>query len=101
MTLQDFFTYILPLIVGVVTWFAGRITGRHKRNNDALADMHKNIDTLVEKYSKTLAEFVEIKKVNANLLIDDKRLCLENEALRGEIKQLREQLSQMKIRVTK
>lgn len=82
--------------------------GKRKRNSDFLGDMQDNIDMLVEKYSETLAELVEIKAQNVELLdaqhelrSEVKKLRQQNGTLKTKVDKLNAQISEMKTYRTK
>lgn len=84
----------LPTASGAIGWFASRLVQKRKRNNDFLGEMQANIDMLVEKYSDTLKELIELKKQNAELL-------LGQQSLENELKAVRLQNSKLKSEVDK
>jgi cell division protein FtsB len=93
--MQDILTYILPLITTAIGWFVSRFVERRKRNNDFISELQKSIDTLVEKYTTTLNELIEVKGQNADLILGQKKLESELHQLKAENTKLREQITQL------
>jgi predicted nuclease with TOPRIM domain len=51
-------------LASALTW----LVSKRKRNNDFLNDLQGSINTLADSYTRTLAELVNVKHQNANLL---------------------------------
>lgn len=94
MTLDRILEIGLAPASAAIGWFAALFVERRKKNNDFLTEMQANIDMLVEKYSATLKEVVELKTQNMELLTGQ-------QTLESEIKLLRDQNSKLKLEVDK
>ncbi len=80
---------ILPYIVSVGTFIVGLFTGGRKRRNDFLHEMQKSIDLLSTKNKELINEVVGLRREVVNLKS-------ENAALRKEVEELNEKLSNVK-----
>ena len=95
--LQFIGTYLIPLITALAGWIAGS----RKRNNNFLQDLQSSINLLSAENKKLLAdltsvnkEIVNVRKENEELKASIDRLCTENAQLKDEIRQLKEKLTQ-------
>lgn len=95
-TLQFIGTYLIPLITALAGWIAGS----RKRNNNFLQDLQASINLLSAENKKLLAdltsvnkEIVNVRKENEELKASIDRLCSENAQLKDEIRQLKEKLT--------
>lgn len=94
--LQFIGTYLIPLITALAGWIAGS----RKRNNNFLQDLQSSINLLSAENKKLLAdltsvnkEIVNVRKENEELKASIDRLCTENAQLKDEIRQLKEKLT--------
>ena len=85
--------YILPAgaLGSVATWWSTR----RKRDNDFIADLQDSINLLAETNKTLLAELVEVKKQNAQLVVNQEKMKNEIGLLRDENKSLREMVSDL------
>ncbi len=95
-TLQFIGTYLIPLITALAGWIAGT----RKRNNSFLQNLQDSINLLTSENKKLLEdltsvnkEIVNVRKENEELKASIDRLCTENAQLKEEIRQLKEKLT--------
>ena len=95
-TLQFIGTYLIPLITALVGWIAGT----RKRNNSFLQNLQDSINLLTSENKKLLAdltsvnkEILNVRKENEELKASIDHLCTENAQLKDEIRQLKEKLT--------
>lgn len=95
-TLQFIGTYLIPLITALAGWIAGS----RQRKNNFLQDLQASINLLSAENKKLLAdltsvnkEIVNVRKENEELKASIDRLCTENAQLKDEIRQLKEKLT--------
>ena len=82
-------TTILQFVAPIGTFIAGLFTGRRKRQNDFLADLQKSIDLLSAKNKELIDEVITLRG-------EIVKLKSENAALRNEIEELNDKLSNIK-----
>ncbi|MDD3405926.1 MAG: hypothetical protein PHH23_06645 [Paludibacteraceae bacterium] len=81
MGLFQWLTFILPIITGVASWFAGR----RVRNNSTLDKLQTTIDMLVCKNTELYNKVVDLNAENAALKKGQEEMKLELQALRKKI----------------
>ena len=86
---MEFLNAILPYVVSIGTFAVGLFTGRQKRKNDCLQELQKSIDLLSVKNKELVDEVVTLRG-------EIMKLKSENTALRNEIEELNEKLSNIK-----
>ena len=88
-------TTITGYLFSGLTAVAGWWVGRAKQKNDFLADLQNSISLLTAENTKLLAELLDVKKQNFQLMANQEKMKIEIEQLRSENKGLREELSQL------
>lgn len=89
-TLQFIGTYLIPLITALAGWIAGS----RKRNNNFLQDLlSAENKKLLADLTSVNKEIVNVRKENEELKASIDRLCTENAQLKDEIRQLKEKLT--------
>ena len=95
-TLEFIGTYIIPMLTALAGWVAGT----RKRNNSVLQNLQDSINLLTSENKKLLEdltsvnkEIVNVRKENEELKASIDRLCTENAQLKEEIRQLKEKLT--------
>ncbi|MBN2747470.1 MAG: hypothetical protein JXR34_12150 [Bacteroidales bacterium] len=101
MKLNEILEFGLTPAVGAISWVASRWVQRRKRNNDFLSDMQSNIDMLVDKYSSTLKELIELKQQNSELVSGQEELKIQLSAMRRENSKLKSEVDQLNIKISK
>lgn len=81
MGLFQWLTFILPIITGVASWFAGR----RVRNNSTLDKLQTTIDMLVCKNTELYNKVVDLNAENAALKKGQEEMKLELQDLRKKI----------------
>jgi peptidoglycan hydrolase CwlO-like protein len=96
---NNIFSYIAPIVTGLIGWFSGR----RKQNNDFLNELQASVSLLSTENKNLMAEVIQLRKENANLMYNQETMKLEigklrqeNETLRKEIEQLNNILSNVK-----
>jgi FtsZ-binding cell division protein ZapB len=79
-TLMTVLSFILPVLTGVVGWFAG---GK-KRKNDFLHELQSSVDMLLEKNKTLLMEVINLRGENADQKKQLNEMQFNLETLRRE-----------------
>lgn len=88
-------TTITGYLFSAFTAVAGWWVGRAKQKNNFLTDLQNSINLLTAENTKLLAELLEVKKQNFQLMASHAKMKIEIEQLREENKGLREEIGQL------
>lgn len=75
---------VLPMLTGVVSWFAGR----HTRHSNTLERMQETINLFVKENGELYSQLAEVRRENIILKEEQERLRIQIEELKKQLERM-------------